>query len=79
MPLIVGGTALTWMLKAGSAADAWPSLTLMAMLAKVPTFELEGVPLKVPVEVLNVAQDGRFCTLKLSVIPAGPLALGVKA
>jgi hypothetical protein len=36
------------------------------------------VPLKAPVEVLNVAQEGRFCTLKVSVRPAGPLAVGVK-
>ena len=77
--MIVGGTALTWTLNGASEADAWPSLTLMAMLAKVPTFELEGVPLKVPVDVLKVAQDGRLCTLKVRVMPAGPLALGVKA
>ena len=36
------------------------------------------MPLRVPVEVLNEAQDGRFWTLKVSVRPAGPLAVGVK-
>jgi hypothetical protein len=71
-----GEAATTWMLNAGRAADAEPSLTLIAMLEKVPVFG--GVPLKVPVEVLKVAQDGRFCTVKVSVAPAGPLAIGVK-
>ena len=66
------------MLKAGSEADACPSLTLITMLENVPTLELEGVPLKVPVVVLNEAHDGRFWTLKLSVVPEGLLALGVK-
>ena len=78
VPLIVGGTALTWMLNAGSEADSWPSLTAITMFENVPTFELEGVPLTAPVDVLNAAQGGRFCTLKVSVAPVGPLALGVK-
>jgi hypothetical protein len=66
------------MLNAGRAADAWPSLTLIAMFENVPTLELEGVPLTVPFAMLNVAHDGRFCTLKLSAVPDGPLAVGVK-
>jgi len=78
VPLIVGGTVLTWMLNAGNEADAWPSLTLITMFEKVPTLELEGVPLRVPVDVLNAAQVGRFWTLKVSVEPDGPAAVGVK-
>ena len=80
MPLIVGGAgsaaATAWMLNAGSEADSWPSLTLITMLANVPA--LVGVPLKAPVEVLKVAQDGRFWTLKVSAIPCGSDAVGVK-
>jgi len=30
------------------------------------------------VEALNAAQAGMFLMLKLSVVPAGPLAVGVK-
>lgn len=70
--------AVTWILKAGSEADTLPLLTLIAMLAKVPTFALEGVPLRVPVEVLNVAHDGRFWTLKVSALPVGLVTVGVK-
>ena len=79
VPLIDTGCAeaVTWILNAGSEADACPSLTLITMFENVPTLELEGVPLTVPVAMLNVAQLGRFWTLKLSVRPAGPLADGV--
>jgi hypothetical protein len=77
-PLMVSGCgAITWILKAAREADAWPSLTLMTILAKVPTLEPAGVPLRVPVDALNVAQDGRFWTLKASVVPVGPAAVGV--
>jgi len=48
------------------------------MFENVPTLELEGVPLTAPVDVLKAAQEGRFCTLNVSVSPAGPLAVGVK-
>ena len=76
---MVGGCiAFTWILNAASEADACPSLTLITMFVNVPTYELGGVPLKVPVDVLKLAQPGRFCTLKLRVMPAGPLAVGVK-
>jgi hypothetical protein len=76
-PMVGAGSAVTWMLKVGSEADAWPSLTLIVMFEYVPTLELEGVPLKVPVATLKVAQDGRLVTLKESVRPVGPLAVGV--
>ena len=61
-----------------SAAEVFPSLTLITMLANVPTLELAGVPLSVPLAMLKVAQDGMFWMLKLSVPPDGSLALGVK-
>ena len=65
VPLIVGRSfvfeaALTRMLNAGSDALSRPSLTLITMLLNVPTCALVGVPLRRPVEVLNVAQLGRF-------------------
>jgi hypothetical protein len=44
----------------------------------VPTLELEGVPLRAPVVVLKLAQDGILTMLKESVRPEGPLAVGVK-
>jgi hypothetical protein len=63
VPLIVGAPfelSLTRIENAGSDAVARPSLTVMTMLLEVPTFALVGVPLKRPVEVLKVAQLGRF-------------------
>ena len=65
------------MLNAASEAESCPSLTLITMFENVPTLELDGVPLKVPVEVLNVAQAGRFWTLNVSARPVGPEAVGV--
>ena len=55
-----------------------PSLTEMTMLEYVPTFAVVGVPETVPLAMLKVAQDGRFCTLKESAAPAASLAVGVK-
>ena len=37
-----------------------------------------GVPETVPVAMLKVAQEGRFCTLKESASPSVSLAVGVK-
>jgi len=73
-----GAAEATVMLNGASDADAWPSLSLIPMFEIVPTLELEGVPLTVPVAMLNVAQEGRFWTEKPRVVPDGPLALGVK-
>src|SRR5688572_16831966 len=81
VPEIVGGrfgAALTVIVKAGNEALAAPSLTLIEMLANVPTFALVGVPLSRPVVVLNVAQLGRFAIANVSVPPSGSLAVGVK-
>jgi hypothetical protein len=55
-----------------------PSLTEMTMLEYVPTFALAGVPETVPVAMLKVAHDGRFCTLKESASPSVSRAVGVK-
>jgi len=67
----------TVMLKAASEADAWPSPTLITMFAKVPTLELAGVPLNLPLAVLKAAQEGMFWTLKVSVPPDGSVVVGV--
>src|SRR6185503_15238233 len=71
------GGAATAIVNAGSDALAAPSLTLIAMLAKLPA--ALGVPASRPVVVLNVAQLGRFAIAKVSVPPSGSLAAGVKA
>ncbi len=79
LPLAGGGAEdATWILKGVSAADCVPSLTLITMFENVPTFVLDGVPVNAPVATLKLAQDGMFWTLKLSVVPEGPLAVGVK-
>ena len=55
-----------------------PSLTLMTMLLYVATAALPGVPLIVPVTVLNEAQVGRFVATNDNVSPFGSDAVGVK-
>jgi hypothetical protein len=64
VPLIVGVAGAvpvtTWMLNGARDAPTLPLLTLITMFVNVPTSELEGVPLRVPVEVLKRAQDGWF-------------------
>jgi ABC-type uncharacterized transport system permease subunit len=58
--VLVGGvvTAVTVIAKALSDTLEWPSLTLMTIFGKEPTFALAGVPLNNPVLVLNDAHDG---------------------
>ena len=80
-PVIVGarfGGACTSIEKLASDALAVPSLTLMTMLLYVATAALPGVPLIVPVTVLNDAQFGRFVATKDKVLPFGSDAVGVK-
>ena len=63
VPVMVGGRlagAFTWIVKEGSEALRFPSLTVMVMRPEVPTFPLAGVPDRRPVDVLNVAQLGWF-------------------
>ena len=70
--------AATVMGNGGNEAVLVPSLTLITMPETVPT-ELEvGVPDSCPVAMLKVAQLGLFCTLKPSVEPLPPVAVGVK-
>src|SRR3984957_7065623 len=64
---------------AGSDADAVPVLTLIVMFAYVPSSAVVGVPLSSPVAMLKLAQDGLCAIEKLRELPAGPLAVGVKA
>jgi hypothetical protein len=76
-PEIVGPEDVTVIEKAGSDAEADPSLTLITMPEVVPTFAAPGVPLKSPVILLNVAQDGRpVMENTRGPAPAGSLALG---
>ena len=70
--------ASTLIAKAGNAVVFWPSLTLIWMLAKVPTLESGGVPVSSPVLLLNEAQAGRLAIVKVSVLPLACEAVGVK-
>jgi hypothetical protein len=69
--------ALTAIAKAGNAADALPSLTLITMPESVPTSAAAGVPLSCPVAVLKVPQGGLLLMEKVSAPPDGSLAVGV--
>jgi hypothetical protein len=63
VPLIVGGlfgAAATVIANAGNAAEAEPSDTEMTTLPNVPTLLAAGVPERLPVVVLKVAQVGRL-------------------
>jgi hypothetical protein len=73
-PLALGSTVIP---KAGSAALACPSLTLMTMPEYVPTFDASGDPVNRPLAMLKFAQEGLFCTENDRVMPLGPLAEGV--
>ena len=63
---------------AGSDTRLVPSLTEMMMLENVPAFADVGVPESRPVDVLNVAHDGAFWMLNVSVSPFGSEAVGWK-
>jgi hypothetical protein len=81
VPEIVGGRlvgvcAVTVIAKVGSDALACPSLTLILMLENVPA--AVGVPANPPLDAVKVAQAGLFWMLKVSVLPSGSLAVGVK-
>jgi hypothetical protein len=64
--------------KAGNDVVAVPSDTLIPMLLNEPTSATAGVPVRRPVEVLNVAQLGLFEMLNVSVSPSASVALGWK-
>jgi hypothetical protein len=63
MPLIVGIGSATAMENVGSDVVPVLLVTLTAMLLKVPTLALVGVPVSAPVDVLKIAQEGRLLML----------------
>src|SRR5687767_2142740 len=67
------------MLNTGSAADAWPSDTLITMLLVVPTWVEPGVPLRRPLAASKLAQAGLFDKVKLKLSPSASLVEGVNA
>ena len=80
VPLIVGavfGTSCTTIVKAGSDAATRPSLTEIRTLANVPMSLAPGVPLSAPVDVLKLAQTGRFVIAYVSGFPSASDAFGV--
>ena len=63
---------------AGSDFVAMPSLTLMTMFEYDPIWDEDGVPVRLPVELLNVAQPGFLAILYVSLLPSGSDAVGRK-
>jgi len=79
VPEITGGlfgAAFTTIEKAGSDADALPSLTPITMPLFVPTSLAAGVPCNRPVVVLNVAHAGLLVIENVNESPSGSLAVG---
>ena len=62
--------------KAGSDADPDPSLTLITMPEVAPTLASVGVPLRLPVPLLNAAHEGLPVIENFSVPPLGLDAIG---
>ena len=82
VPLMTGFrlTVVTVTENGASETLAVPSDTEIVMLLKVmPATLLLGVPVRRPVELLNVAQLGRLTMEYVSVLPSGSEALGWKA
>ena len=77
MPEIASG-ATTVIEKGASGTLVVPSLTLMVMLAKVPTLAVVGVPDRVPLLGSKLAQAGMLLMENVSVLPAASVAVGVK-
>ena len=63
---------------AGSDFVTLPSLTLMTMFEYVPVWDEDGVPLRLPVTLLNVAHTGCLAILNVSLLPSGSDAFGTK-
>ena len=70
--------AFTVIVKLGNAADAAPSLTLIAMPGSVPTSAAAGVPLSCPVAALKLAHEGKLVMENVRGLPEGSLTVGVK-
>src|SRR5688572_9837446 len=79
VPEIVGGLFddATVIANAGNGVDAAPSLTLITMLLYVRMCEAPGVPCRVPVVALNVAQVGRFAISNVNESPSASAAAAV--
>lgn len=73
---VVDVDCTTLIAKAGSDLVAMPSLTLMTIFEYVPTCDEDGVPVSLPVLLLNEAQAGFILILKVSLLPSGSDAVG---
>ena len=81
LPPMVGGVfalAVTVSVNAGSEALALPSDTVITMGPKLPAEPAGGVPLRLPVLLLNASQAGLPVTLKVSALPSASDADGWK-
>ena len=81
VPVIVGGElvdelATTVIENVGSECLVTPSVAWRMMLEYVPTLAAVGVPLRRPVVVLKVAQEGFMRILKVTGLPSGSRAVG---
>ena len=70
---------MTSMRNAGSEVVATPSDTRMTMFAYRPMLLFDGVPLSLPLVVLNAVQVGLFWIEYVSFWPSGSLPLGWNA
>lgn len=63
---VVPPDPVTLMLNAGNEVVAWPSVTEITMFEYVPTCDVDGVPLREPLDALNQAHAGLPEILKVS-------------
>ena len=70
--------AVTVIENAGSAVLSRPSLAVMTIFPYAPTWAAVGVPVNLPVAVLNDAHDGLFWIVNVSADPSGSEAVGWK-
>ena len=72
----VDAACTTLIENAGSDFVTLPSLTLMTIFEYVPMWDEAGVPVRLPVALLNVAQAGFMAILNVSLLPSGSDAVG---
>ena len=79
MPLILGASLMlvTVTAKLAKATVSVWSVTLITIPLVVPTSSLLGVPVRLPVTVLKLAQLGVLVILKVRVSPSTSLAVGL--
>ena len=78
LPVVGGGAVPVTVIENGARlADQCPSVTVIVMSEVVPTLAEAGVPLSVPVAVLNDAQVGLLEILKERVRRFVSVAVGV--